>query len=172
MSPARIYIVGFMGSGKTTVGRKLASILGWDFIDLDKQIEINKGMSIPRIFSELGEDQFRKTESEMLRGTSKLAGAVVSTGGGAPCHDENMDFMIHAGITLYLKLTPEQLRSRLIHSKTERPLIKDLNEDALLEFIKNKLTQREEFYSRAEIILEGCDVDIRHLEEILRPLIQ
>jgi len=167
MSRDRIYIVGFMGSGKTTAGKKLSAILGWQFIDLDNIIENKTGMTIPRIFSDLGEEHFRKSETEILRETIQYKGAVISTGGGAPCHDDNMDFMLASGITVYLKLTPEQLRTRLSGSKTERPLIKGLEQEDLLHFIKERLALREKCYSRAEIIMEGCDLDIERLEELI-----
>lgn len=168
MLPDKIYIVGFMGSGKTTAGKKLSSILGWTFIDLDKKIEQKTGKTISRIFSEHGEDYFRKVESESLRDLERLTGAVVSTGGGAPCHDNNMDFMLASGITVYLKLTPEQLRSRLTGSKTERPLIKGLDKEELLKFIKERLPQREKYYCLAQIIVEGLDQDVRVLAEKVR----
>lgn len=163
----RIYIVGFMGSGKTTAGRKLASMLGWSFIDLDEQIEKKISMTIPEIFARLGENTFRKTESEVLREAGQMKNAVVSTGGGAPCHDSNMDYMLETGITVYLKLTPGQLRSRLQSSGTVRPLIKGLENGELLHFIRHRLTQREEYYSRAEIIMEGSEVDLVSLEKLI-----
>lgn len=164
----RIYMVGFMGSGKTTAGRKLASSLGWSFTDLDKRIEEKTGLTIPEIFSRLGEDTFRKTETEVLRAAGQLKNAVISTGGGAPCHDGNMIYMLESGITVYLKLTPEQLRSRLQSSRTERPLVKGLGNEDLLQFIKQRLVQREEYYNRAEIIMESCELDLLRLEELVR----
>jgi shikimate kinase len=171
MSSERIYIVGFMGSGKTTAGKRLSKILGWQFTDLDKEIEKRTGMPIPRIFSDLGEDEFRRKETECLRETILLKHMVISTGGGAPCHDGNMEFMLTSGITVYLKLTPEQLRSRLIVSETERPLIKGLGEEDLLDFIKERLTKRELFYKRSGIIMEGSELDIAGLESQVRKLI-
>lgn len=167
----KIYFVGFMGSGKTTLGKKLAALLGWTFIDLDKEIEQKTGMTIPEIFSELGEAHFRKVESEVLRESSSVKGAVVSTGGGAPCHDQNMDFMLSNGLTVYLKLTPAQLRARLTGSGTERPLIRDLEKEDLLTFIETKLTEREKFYSRAGMIVDGFDPDVNELLKQIRKLI-
>src|SRR5512133_1334740 len=102
MPRERIYIVGFMGSGKSTAGKKLSSLLDWEFTDLDTKIEDIAGLTIPQIFSDLGEEQFRKIETRSLRDTGSYTKIVVSTGGGAPCHDDNMDFMLTSGITVYL----------------------------------------------------------------------
>lgn len=149
-----------MGSGKTTAAKKLAAALGWSFIDLDKKIEENTGKLIPDLFSQYGETWFRIVEAEVLRTLKDQENTVISTGGGTPCHDHNMDFMLETGLTIYLKLTPGQLKSRLTGSKTVRPLIKDLDPDDLLGFIENKLSLREEWYNRAEITVEGIDTNI------------
>lgn len=160
-----------MGSGKTTAGKQLAGLLGWTFVDLDKQIEIAEKMTIPEIFSMKGEDYFRLIESNLLLGTGTLRNAVISTGGGAPCSGKNMDFMLGAGITVYLKLTPGELVQRLISSKTERPLIKGLDRSGLLNFIREKLKQREKYYNRAEIIIEDFNIDVYRLKELIHPRI-
>jgi shikimate kinase len=158
-----IYIIGFMGSGKTTAGKKLASLLGWKFIDLDKEIEEYTGKSIPEIFSANGEKYFREIETQLLRNLNSQSNTIISTGGGTPCHGNNMDFMIGAGLTIYLKLTPGQLKSRLSGSKGERPLIKDLEPDALQSYIEKKLADREKWYDRSDITVEGMDLDINAL---------
>jgi shikimate kinase len=171
MSRDKIYIVGFMGSGKTTAGKNLSSLLGWTFVDLDRKVEEIAGMKIPRIFSDLGEDHFRKIESDALRELGEMKRVVISTGGGAPCHDNNMDFMIASGITIYLKLTPDQLRTRLASSTTERPLIKGLEKEDLLKFIEERLFLRENDYNRAEIVMEGYALDTRSLHKMISLLI-
>jgi Shikimate kinase len=158
-----IYIIGFMGSGKTTAGKKLASLLGWSFIDLDKKIEEYEGKSIPEIFSEKGEDYFRVVESHLLRSLKSGTDTIVSTGGGTPSYCDNMDIMLESGLTIYLKLTPTQLRSRLSESKGDRPLIKDLDHENLLSFIEKKLADREKQYNRSVITIEGIDLDIKQL---------
>ena len=150
-----------MGSGKTTTGMKLAGLLGWTFTDLDTSIEKHCGLTIPEIFETHGEIWFRKVESEMLRNLSSDARMVVSTGGGAPCYEDNMDYMLETGLTVYLKLTPGQLKSRLSGTNGERPLIKDLGEERLLRFIEEKLAVREKWYSRAELTFNGFDTDLR-----------
>jgi shikimate kinase len=163
-----LYIIGFMGSGKSTAGKKLASLLGWSFIDLDKSIEDQTGKTIPEIFSLHGEDHFRNIESEVLRSLKSQINTVISTGGGTPCHGDNMDFMLKTGLTLYLKLTPGQLKSRLSESKGERPLIKDLTDEGLLRFIEDKLASREKWYNSAEITMEGINLDISLLLSIVK----
>jgi shikimate kinase len=164
----KVYIIGFMGSGKTTAGKKLAAVLGWPFFDLDKKIEEIAGKSIPDIFSQDGENYFRTIESEALKTIEYETDAVVSTGGGTPCYSDNMDFMLKTGLTVYLKLNPLQLLSRLSGSKGERPLIKNMGREELLSFIEEKLHSRELWYNRAIIIIEGIDVDIKSLSSIVK----
>ena len=112
-----------MGSGKSTAGKKLAASLGWAFVDLDKKIEQSTGKTIKEIFAESGEAHFRELEAEMLKTMQTYNNTVISAGGGTPCHGNNMDFMLESGVTVYLKLTPGQLKSRLAGSLQERPLL-------------------------------------------------
>jgi shikimate kinase len=168
LNSKKLYIIGFMGSGKTTTGKKIASLLGWTFTDLDKKIEEKEGKSIAEIFERFGESYFRTVESDVLNGLNQQSCIVISTGGGTPCHGNNMDFMLETGLTLYLKLTPEQLKSRLINSKGERPLLKNLDEEELLLFINKKLSERDIYYNRAEVIIEGIDTDMNLLCSCLR----
>ena len=163
-----IYIVGFMGSGKTTAGKKLASLLRWSFVDLDKKIEEYTEKSIPEIFSQNGEDYFRKIESYLLRNLITKSDTVISTGGGTPCHSDNMEFMLENGLTIYLKLTPCELKSRLSESKGERPLIEDLDQKELLSFIEQRLADREKWYERCNITINGIDLDINLLLSIVK----
>lgn len=163
-----IYIIGFMGSGKTTAGKKLASYLGWSFIDLDMKIEEHTGKTIPEIFSDSGEEYFRNIESGLLKSLDYQSNTVISTGGGTPCYSDNMDYMLNTGLTLYLKLTPGQLKSRLSESKGERPLIKDLDVHKLQSFIEKKLADREKWYNRSDIISEGIDLDINLLSSLVK----
>ena len=158
-----IYIIGFMGSGKTTAGKKLASLLGWKFIDLDKKIEEYTGKTITEIFSGDGEEYFREIETQLLRNLKSQTNTIVSTGGGTTCHSDNMDFMTRTGLTIYLKLTPGELQIRLSGSERGRPLIKDLEPIALQIFIEKKLAERERWYDRSDITFEGMDLDINTL---------
>jgi len=157
-----------MGSGKTTTGKKLASLLRWSFIDLDKKIEEQTGKTIPEIFSQSGEDYFRIIETRILKSLDYQSNTVVSTGGGAPCYSDNMDYMLNTGLTLYLKLTPGQLKSRLSESKGDRPLIKDLDQQELQSYIEEKLANREKWYNRSDIIVEGVDIDINLLVSLVK----
>jgi shikimate kinase len=169
MHPGRkIFLIGFMGSGKSTSGKKLADRLGWSFIDLDERIEERAGMKIPEIFANKGEAWFREMEATVLHDLAHTTDLVVSTGGGAPCYDDNMDFMLHSGLTVYLKLTPEQLKNRLQNSKTERPLLKNINEPYLTDYISQKLSEREKWYSRAAITVDGFETDISSLISLVR----
>jgi shikimate kinase len=163
----RVYLIGFMGCGKTTAGKKLAALLGWKFVDLDREIEEFAGMKIPEIFRIKGEEWFRKTESELLRNVRNDSDAIISTGGGSPCYADNMDYMIHSGLTIYIKMTPGQLKSRLSDSKDDRPLLKNLNEDELIGFIKQKLEEREYFYGKAQLITQGIDLDVVSLKDLV-----
>ena len=163
-----IYLIGFMGSGKSTAGKRLASLLGWSFVDLDTSIEEHSGMSIPEIFAKFGEEHFREIESELLTGHKTDLKTVISTGGGTPCHSNNMDYMLETGLTIYLKLTPGQLKSRLSDSAGERPLLKDIKIDMLQGFIEEKLNYREKWYNRADITVAGFNLDINSLLLLLK----
>ncbi|MCD8072521.1 MAG: shikimate kinase [Alistipes sp.] len=151
----KIFLVGFMGCGKTSLGKKIASKLGWPFVDMDMDIEQRYGMKVSELFERFGEDYFRKVESEILREISGRDGdAVVSTGGGAPCHRENMDIMNSAGATVYLRMSPEKLLSRLEHGRDKRPKIRGMSDDELLSFIREILPGREKAYSRAHLVID------------------
>lgn len=151
----KIFLVGFMGCGKTTIGRKLASKLGWAFIDLDAAIEENTGRSIPDYFKEQGEPAFRKKESEILKGLDYPENAVVATGGGAPCYFDNMEWMKKQGVTVYISLTPASLALRLERAEGERPVLQSFKGAALVGFIAGKLSERLTYYEQADIILKG-----------------
>jgi shikimate kinase len=166
-SAARVYIIGFMGSGKSTAGRKLAAMLGWQFTDLDKEIELLEGKSIKEIFSVSGETYFRELESSVLRSINNVASTVISAGGGTPCQGSNMDFMLSTGLVVYLRMTPGQLESRLSRSATARPLINNIPEKELLKYISEKLSEREKYYTRASIIVEGIDLDVKALSQAI-----
>jgi shikimate kinase len=163
-----VYIIGFMGSGKSTAGKKLAASLEWIFIDLDRKIEEKAGKTIPQIFAQDGEDQFRQIETDVLKSVKGLTETIISTGGGTPCHGDNMDLMLETGLTIYLKMTPQQLTNRLLESTGERPLIKNIPDDQLFGFIEKKLSVREKWYARANIIIEGINLDINRLHSLIK----
>jgi shikimate kinase len=163
-----IFLVGFMGCGKTTMGRKLATALGYEFLDLDHALEAHTGMPIPEYFTTHGEDAFRKLESSILKETAYPENAIVSTGGGLPCFFDNMDWMNAHGQSVYMKLMPKALASRLEHAKTPRPVLQGKKGDELVAFIESKLAEREPFYSQASVTAESF-VDLTP-ENILRLL--
>lgn len=150
----RIFLIGYMGAGKTTVGRELAKELNLDFIDLDHFIQARYQKTISQIFQEMGESEFRIIESNMLKEVGDFENVVISTGGGTPCFFDNMDYMNNAGTTIYLKATPEALSDRLNTCKDKRPLIKDKSKEELLNFVMENLTKREPYYTKAVVIHE------------------
>ena len=163
----RIFLIGFMGSGKSTLGSKLARRIGYHFIDMDQLIEETAEISIPAIFNEHGEEVFRKWEHDILLELCRREKLVISTGGGAPCHSRMMDLMNAHGTTIYIQLSPEALKDRLIRSRTERPLIKGKTEPELLDFITVLLEQREKFYNRAQHIVDGMNLRSEELTNLL-----
>ncbi|HFC01185.1 MAG TPA: shikimate kinase [Phaeodactylibacter sp.] len=151
----RIFLIGFMGSGKTYTGRRMAKMLGRDFIDLDEYIEAKEGRTISAIFAQEGEDYFRKIEKKCLHEMKKKSNAIIATGGGTPCFFDNMDWMNRNGRTVYLETPAETLLQRLKNEKEKRPLLKNFSTKELRLFIKNKLKEREAFYHKAEITIEN-----------------
>lgn len=162
-----IFLVGFMGCGKTTLGRKLAANLGIEFIDLDHLLEAHAGMTIAQYFEKFGEAAFRKLESEILQQTAYPEQAVIATGGGLPCFFDNMPWMNAHGKTIYIKLPPKTLAQRLENEKDERPLLREKQGDELVDFITGKLTEREPFYSQATIVANGIDLTVKKVKALL-----
>jgi len=159
----KVFLIGFMGSGKTTIGKKLANYLKYEFIDLDKLIESKAGMSIVSYFELYGEGAFRELERDTLQKTEFPENVVIATGGGAPCFGDNIEWMNKNGLVAYLSLSPKALASRLEHSKTDRPLIRHLKGDELIDFISTKLQEREEFYNQAKYVVSASDLTAERL---------
>jgi shikimate kinase len=154
----KIFLIGFMGCGKSTLGRKLASVLNLTFIDLDTFLEEKYFRTIPQIFAEEGEDAFRKKEQNVLEEVSAFDDVIVATGGGAPCFFDNMELMNVAGFCVFLDVATDSLVNRLIHAKTERPLIKGKTPEELHEFIEMMMLKRRPFYEKARYILRGSEI--------------
>ena len=162
-----IFLVGFMGSGKSTVGQGLARRLGYSFIDMDARIEGEHGMTINEIFEKLGEKAFREMESNLLKEMVSLQDTVISTGGGLPCTGNNMDLINRKGVSIYLRMEPEALLNRLSRGKSRRPLIRHLSRQELETFIREKLGEREPVYLRAHHTISGLNFNMDELLEIL-----
>lgn len=145
----RIFLVGYMGAGKTTLGRALAKTLGLQFVDLDCYIEERYHKTIPQIFADKGENGFRELEKRMLHEAGEFENVVISTGGGTPCFFDNMDYMNSQGTTVYLDVPVERLFIRLSIARHKRPLIKEKNDEELRAFISEQLEKREGYYRKA-----------------------
>jgi shikimate kinase len=150
----RIFLIGYMGVGKTTLGKELAAKLGYQFIDLDHYIQGRYQKTINEIFAELGEPQFREIESRLLKEVAQFEDIIISTGGGAPCFFDNINVMKENGLVIYLKTAPAMLVKRLYAGRDKRPLIKDKNEEELFDFISEGISKRESFYKQAQLTFE------------------
>ena len=150
----KIYLIGFMGSGKSTIGKMLAQHLQLAFYDMDTLIEAKTQKTINEIFTEEGENAFRLIEKDVLHTTRQLEKAIIATGGGAPCHFDNMDWIGKHGMSLYLKASPSLIAQRLRFQQNHRPLVRDLNDTELLAFIDSKLKERSLFYEQADMIYD------------------
>ncbi|MCM1336774.1 MAG: shikimate kinase [Candidatus Amulumruptor caecigallinarius] len=146
-----IFLIGYMGSGKSTLGRALAARLGLQFIDLDQYIEGRYHTKIRDIFAAKGEEGFRDMERRMLAEVSAFEDVIVACGGGTPCFYDNMEVMNSSGLTVLLDASVECLHRRLLQGRTNRPLIATLTDDELRDFIITALEARRPHYSRAAI---------------------
>lgn len=154
----RIFLIGFMGCGKTIIGKNMAKYSHLNFIDLDDYIVKKEGMSIKKIFEKKGESFFRKLEEESLKEVCKKDNLVIATGGGTPCFFNNMEKILSSGKTVYLEMETEDLITRLENEKSERPLLKNKSSEELKDFITSTLLQRRGFYKQAEFIVKAKDI--------------
>ncbi len=170
MKKSVIYLTGFMTSGKSTVGPILANVLGWNFYDLDREIENREGMTVVEIFEQKGESYFRNLETETLKDLCSHSSIVISLGGGTIASDENFEILKKTGKIVYLKVSPDILYKRL-RNKIDRPLFRDLTlgqstEEDYKNKIKEILDLRAGYYERADLIINtdtsriGITVDI------------
>lgn len=165
-SGGKVFLIGFMGSGKTYWGKIWAQHYGLTFYDLDAIIEEKEGRSIAAIFEKEGEEYFRKIETMALQQFSKVENAIVACGGGAACFNNNMPWMNEKGTTVYLSASPQYILSRVKEEKDKRPLINKMNEVELLFFIEQKLKEREPFYNQAQIILPVIELNEDSLQTL------
>ena len=159
----RIFLVGYMGCGKSSLGRKLSNRLGISFIDLDLFIETRYQKTIPEIFKEFGEKGFREKERICLREVSSFENVVIAVGGGAPCFYDNMDIMKNNGICFFLDVGEEEIVSRLMKSKQERPLIEGKSSDEIMSFVHVMMNKRRPYYEKSQYVIKGNDIKLEEL---------
>ncbi len=159
--PSLIFLLGFMGSGKSTLGPVLAEAMDYDFVDTDELIERQSECTVAEIFTEKGEAIFRRYERDILRSLFRRKKMVIACGGGLPCFFDNMEQMNAHGITVYLQATPELLAQRLEDHKAEhRPLLQDKTGEELRLHIAQMLEQREQHYTKATIVVEALHASL------------
>lgn len=144
-----IFLIGFMGSGKTTLARAVSKIANIEAIDLDTYIERRFHSNIRDIFATEGEERFRDIEARMLREVGEFEDVIVACGGGTPCYGSNMDFILSHGIAVLLETSEERLLDRLKKGRRKRPLIASLTDDEILDTIRKRYAERMPHYSRA-----------------------
>lgn len=173
----RIILIGYMGSGKTTIGKALSKETGMMFYDLDWYIESRMRKTIAQIFAERGEEGFRKIEYNMLHEVGEFENVIISCGGGTPCFFDNIDFLNQQGDVCYLKASPEVLYKHLLMGKVERPLIKGKSpEEPDNVYYRTNFAKREEFYTKARYTLdvslmdnyEKIQISVGALRELLK----
>ncbi|MCQ2083978.1 MAG: shikimate kinase [Bacteroidaceae bacterium] len=157
----RIFLTGFMGAGKTTLGRALAKADNMQFIDLDQYIENRYMKTVSQIFEQMGESRFREIESRMLRETGEIDNVVIATGGSTPLIGDNMDYMLRQGQTVYLQCANETLSRRLKEARSKRPLIAGMDDKTLDEYIEHETARREPGYLRSRYICPGDRLESR-----------
>ncbi|MGH2642625.1 MAG: shikimate kinase [Chitinophagaceae bacterium] len=161
----KIFLIGFMGSGKSYWARHLAESLQLPLSDMDEEIERKTGLSISDIFSQKGELYFRTFEHELLKELIQKGQLLLSCGGGLPCFNDNMSLMNQNGLTIWLNTPLKVMSERLKRKKYKRPLLKGLSDEQLVEFVTNKLAERTAFYNRAKLIVNPLDYSVESLTQ-------
>jgi shikimate kinase len=166
--PEHIFLTGFMGSGKTTLGKKLASLMNLPFIDLDRYIETKEKDTIANLFENKGETVFREIESACLDEIlQQKQSTVISLGGGTICFHSNLEKVKNKGTLVYIDLPPKVLVERIKNGKTKRPLLKNVAEQDMFDFVEQKLEERKNYYNKAHIIVNGLNLTPQHLHQII-----
>ena len=163
----RVYLIGYMGCGKSRLGRLLSEHMGVQFVDMDDYIEERNCKTVPQLFADHGEDGFRERERKALEELAEFTDVIVATGGGAPCFFDNIDLMNKTGKTIFLNIDPAILADRLMNSKTERPLIKGKSREELVAFIDETLRKRKQFYSQAQFEITEPDLSLGRIQEMI-----
>ncbi|MDD2621984.1 MAG: shikimate kinase [Bacteroidales bacterium] len=168
----RIYIIGFMGSGKSVFGKRLAAYANYDFMDLDVCFEATFQTTIFDFFTTYGEAAFRKKETALLRQSTDKDNIVISLGGGTPCYHNNMKWILENGLCVYLQLSPEVLYDRLLQAKQNRPLIHDLIPNELQNYIRKTLTEREKYYTQAQCIIPSINIKSQTVKLLFQRILE
>jgi shikimate kinase len=164
-----VVLVGMMSSGKTTLGKKLARLLGYQFVDLDKLIEKDQNMDIASIFSTKGEPYFREVESRILKETAARTNIVLASGGGTPCFFDNMEVINQMGTSIFLNVPAADLARRIEnHGKDDRPILSGAT--SLKDTLEQKIKERLPFYQQAHLSLSG-NIEVDHLMNALQALL-
>ncbi len=159
----RIYLVGYMGAGKTTAAKRIANRLGWDVADTDAMFEEKYRISVHDFFDKYDEPLFRKLESQVLKSTENMEHTVVSTGGGLACFFDNMEWMNAHGLTVFMRISPEAAADRILHSKRKRPLTENKTEAELADYIRQHYAERLPYYEQARVTVKAEDLDLENL---------
>ncbi|MFI3330334.1 MAG: shikimate kinase [Rikenellaceae bacterium] len=168
-----VFLIGYMGCGKSTIGKKLSSLLGWKFVDMDHAIEQEQGMSIAQIFEQKGELAFREMEREWLKKQAVGENEIVATGGGVPCFNGNMELINSLGLSVYLKLEATKFTTRIsLRGREKRPLLRGMNDEQLTNFVTEKLKEREPYYEKAKILIDingrSDEYITSHIAEVIK----
>lgn len=167
-----IYLIGYSYSGKSTLGRQLASLLGFDIFDTDSAIEHKYHTSVPLIFNHYGEKAFRIIERQILFSTAEMHNTVVATGGGTACSDENIRFMLEHGTVIHLSMSVDDIEQRIAISHKVRPLLQGMDADERHSFLEAHLAQRLPFYQQAHITIPALTATAEHIAEAVRASLQ
>lgn len=162
-----VFLIGYMGCGKTTLGEVLARQMQLRFIDLDEYIEARSGKSVVEIFDEMGENRFRELETAALQEVASMTDVIVSCGGGTPCHGDNMALMNASGVTVWLTTSPERITARLLlpEQKCKRPKINTLLPSEVLPLVQKELLSRSVHYARAQMQFDSTDIETAEATE-------
>ena len=153
----RLYLIGYMATGKSTIGRKVAKHAELPFLDTDKMIEEAEGTECADVMTYAGEEYFRNAERKALEKSAEQENVVVSTGGGLPVWGDNMEWIAKHGVSIYLKRSPEQILSRLSpYGRQKRPKFRGKSDEELLQFMHTHLAEREQIYAKADVVVD-CD---------------
>ena len=162
-----VYLIGFMGSGKSKYGKLLAEALDYNFVDTDKLVEERENLEITEIFKTKGNDYFKSVESKILTEVSQLKDTIVATGGGLPCVSANMDYMKQTGLTVYLRAGLGCVMKNLLKEKDRRPMIADIDSTILADYIHDKLEERKPCYKNAHVSIVTNNMKFSELLELI-----